>query len=209
MSKIFKVYVLQTSSERAAPKKPSFKQQQLRQRERALVTAAGQLFATKGYERTTVDDVIGVVGISKPTFYSHFSSKEALAIKVIVSGLEAALSQVEAFAAAMPPGEAARAMIEWAIDNQSSPDGEPTFSGALAFFDHEEVLAAESRLTGRLADLINRGQQEGSIEKTVDARLLSRTFRSILKDHSFFDRSGDGKADFSDIKNGLMRLLLG
>lgn len=173
------------------------------------MTAAGRLFATKGYDRTTVDDVIGIVGISKPTFYSHFPSKEALAIQVIVSGLEAALAQVERFAAEVPPGEAARSMIEWAIDNQSNPDGEPTFSGALAFFDHEEVLAAESRLTGRLADLINRGQQEGTIAKTVDARLLSRTFRSILKDNSFFDRPDDAKADFSDIKSGLIRLLLG
>ncbi|WP_174803633.1 TetR/AcrR family transcriptional regulator [Martelella limonii] len=200
---------MQTSSERAAPKKPSFKQQQLRQRETALVTAGGQLLATKGYERTTIDDIIGVVGISKPTFYSHFASKEALAIKVIVSGLETALSKLETFAAAMPPGEASRAMIEWAIDNQFGPDGEPSFSGALAFFDHDDVLAAESRLTGRLADLINRGQQEGTIEKTVDARLLSRTFRSILKDNSFFDRSGEGKADLSEIKSGMIRLLLG
>jgi AcrR family transcriptional regulator len=200
---------LQNTSAHPETKKPSFKQQQVRLREIALVTAAGHLFATKGYERTTIDDVIGVVGISKPTFYSHFQGKEALAIKVIVSGLEAALSQVEAFAAAMPAGEAARAMIEWAIDNQSEPNGEPTFSGALAFFDHEEVLAAESRLTVRLAEVINKGQQEGTIKKTVDAHLLSRTFRSILKDKSFFDRSGDPNADFSEMKNGLKHLLLG
>lgn len=200
---------MQDTSAPPVPKKPSFKQQQLRHRERALVTAAGRLFAEKGYERTTVDDVIGAVGISKPTFYSHFPSKETLAVKVIVAGLETARSRIVAFAETMPPGEAARAMIDWAIDNQSGPDGEPTFSGALAFFDHEEVLAAESRLTARLAELINSGQQEGTIGKSVDANLLSRTFRSILKDNSFFDRSAEQKANVADLKNGLKRLLLG
>src|SRR5471032_2986078 len=117
----------QDTSERPARAKRSFKQEQLRHREDALVKAAGHLFSSKGYERTTIEDVIGFVGISKPTFYSHFASKEALAVKVIVSGLETALSQVEAFAATMPPGDAARAMIDWAIDNQSRPGGEPSF----------------------------------------------------------------------------------
>jgi AcrR family transcriptional regulator len=187
VSKIFKVYILQNPSEPPVPKKPSFKQQQLRQREMALVAAAGHLLAAKGYERTTVDDVIGVVGISKPTFYSHFSGKEALAAKVIVSGLNTAFSRLEAFAATMPPGDA----------------------GALAFFDHEEVVAAETKLAERLAELINRGQQDGTIEKVVDARILSRTFRSILKDNSFFDATGDGKTAISEIKSGLKRLLLG
>lgn len=201
--------MLQDTSERSVPKRPSFKQEQLRHRERALVAAAGHLFVTNGYERTTIDDIIGVVGISKPTFYSHFPSKEALAVKVIVSGVETALSRVEEFASTMPPGEAARAMIDWAIDNQFGPNGEPTFSGALAFFDHEEVLAAESRLTERLADLINRGQQEGTIGNVVDARLLSRIFRSILKDNSFFDASGDRKREAYEIKSGLKNLLLG
>jgi AcrR family transcriptional regulator len=209
MSKNFKAHILQKPGEGSAPTKPSFKQQQLRHRERALVTAAGHLFAEKGYERTTIDDVIGVVGISKPTFYSHFPSKETLAVKVIVSGLEKAFSQVEQLAATMPPDEAARAMIDWAIDNQSGPNGEPTFSGALAFFDHEEVLAAETKLTERLAELINSGQQEGTIEKVVDARILSRTFRSILKDNSFFDGASDSEAEFSAIKSSLQLLLLG
>ena len=199
----------QSSENTPAPKKPSFKQEQLRHREQALVKAGAQLFADKGYERTTIDDVIGVVGISKPTFYSHFAGKEALAIKVIVAGLERALSQVDQYAATMPPGDAARAMIDWAIDNQDGTDGEMGFPGSVAFFDHPEVLAAESRLTERLAELINHGQQEGTIRRVVNARLLSRTFRSILKDRSFFDGSEQMQQEIDALKADLKGLLLG
>ena len=198
----------QNGENASAPKKPSFKQEQLRHREQALVRAGAKLFTEKGYERTTIEDVIGVVGISKPTFYSHFAGKEALAIKVIVAGLEMALSQVEKYAAALPPGEAARAMIDWAIDNQAGPDGEPTFPGSVAFFDQPEVLAAEGRLTERLAELINHGQQEGTIKRLVNARLLSRIFRSILKDNAFFDRSGDHKLEIENLKADIKSLLL-
>jgi len=197
----------QDAGGRVAPKRRSFKQEQLRHREQALVEAAAQLFAQKGYERTTIDDVIGLVGISKPTFYGHFESKEVLAVRVIVSGLEKALAQVEAFAAKMPPGEAARAMVDWAIDNQSGPHGEPSFSGALAFFDNPEVIAVESRLTERLAELINQGQREGTIRKVVHPRLLSLVFRSILKDHAFFDGSAWPQQDIEGIKAEVKRLL--
>jgi AcrR family transcriptional regulator len=199
----------QDKSKRLSQAKGSFKQEQLRFREDALVKAAEHLFSRGGYERTTIDDVIGFVGISKPTFYSHFASKEALAVKVIVSGLETALSQVEAFAATMPAGDAARAMIDWAIDNQSNAVSAPTFPGAIAFFDHDEVLAAENRLTERLSALINQAQQESPIGKFVNAYTLSRIFRSILKDNSFFDTSGNRKQEFDDIKNDIKNILLG
>jgi AcrR family transcriptional regulator len=199
----------QATSKRRVHAKGSFKQEQLRHREDALVKAAEYLFSSRSYERTTIEDVIGFVGISKPTFYTHFASKEALAVKVIVSGLETALHQVEVFAATMPPGDAARAMIDWAIDNQSNPTSTPTFPGSLAFFDHDEVLAAESRLTVRLSSLINLAQQEGPTGKFVNAHTLSRIFRSILKDSSFFDKSGDRKQELEDIKDDIKSILLG
>jgi AcrR family transcriptional regulator len=198
---------LQDTTTRAAPKKYSFKQEQLRLREQALIEAAAHLFASKGYDGATIDDVIGAVGISKPTFYSHFVGKEALAIKVIVSRLEKAISHLEEFATSMPPGQAARAMIDWAIDNQAGPDCEPTFAGALGFFDHEEVVNAEMRLTERLADLINMGQEDGTIKKLVNSRILSMTFRSILKDNSFFGKAND-QQHIDNLKTELKSLLL-
>lgn len=206
-SKISRRIKLQDTRRRSTPKRHSFKQEQLRHRERALIEAAAHLFAAKGYDGATIDDVVGAVGISKPTFYSHFAGKEALAIKVIVSRLEKALSHLEGFATSMPPGEAARAMIDWAIDNQVGSDCEPTFAGALNFFDHEEVLDAESKLTERLADLINRGQRDGTIKKRVSAKILAMTFRSIIKDNSFFGKENDQNY-IDSLKTELRSLLL-
>jgi AcrR family transcriptional regulator len=197
------------ASGRTAPGKNSFKKQQWDLREEALVEAAARLFVRKGYGRTTVEDVIDAVGISKPTFYGHFTSKESLAVRVIVSGLEKALARLEEFSATKPPGTAARAMIDWAIDNQSGPDGEPSFPGALAFFGHGGVLAAESKLTERLADLINKGQRDGTIGKVVQPHILSQTFRSILKDYMFFKDFGGDKSGVDKLKSDIKALLLG
>jgi AcrR family transcriptional regulator len=43
---------------------------------RDLLRAAGRLAARDGYERTRVADIVAEAGLSKSTFYEHFSSKE-------------------------------------------------------------------------------------------------------------------------------------
>ena len=43
-----------------------------------IVSAAWQLFYEKGYNGTTVDDIIGLSGTSKGSFYYYFSTKDEL-----------------------------------------------------------------------------------------------------------------------------------
>jgi AcrR family transcriptional regulator len=43
-----------------------------------LIDVAQGLFLTRGYERTTINDVISATGLSKGAFYHHFRAKEDL-----------------------------------------------------------------------------------------------------------------------------------
>lgn len=43
-----------------------------------IVKAAVDLFRDKGYETTTIDDIVSCAGIAKGTFYQYFRSKEEL-----------------------------------------------------------------------------------------------------------------------------------
>jgi AcrR family transcriptional regulator len=43
---------------------------------REVAAAAMELFATKGYEATTVDEIAAAAGIARRTFFRHFRSKE-------------------------------------------------------------------------------------------------------------------------------------
>jgi AcrR family transcriptional regulator len=49
------------------------KRQETRQR---LTRAAQRLFATQGFDRTTVDEIAETAGVSRRTFFHHFASKE-------------------------------------------------------------------------------------------------------------------------------------
>lgn len=45
-----------------------------------LTMLAQDLFATKGYDQTTIDDLVAAAGMSKRTFFRYFTSKEDLVL---------------------------------------------------------------------------------------------------------------------------------
>ncbi|MGW6294046.1 TetR family transcriptional regulator [Streptomyces sp. NPDC055058] len=67
----------------------------------ALVRAALELFATRGYDGTTVDDIADAVGVSQRTFFRYFAGKEDVAFHVP----RLAESRVVEAVRARPPGE--------------------------------------------------------------------------------------------------------
>lgn len=53
------------------------------QRKQELLNIAYQMFVRKGYEETSIDDIIAEAHIAKGTYYYHFPSKEATLEAVI------------------------------------------------------------------------------------------------------------------------------
>lgn len=49
-----------------------------KERQHEILDAANELFAEKGYDATSVSDIMKKVGIAKGTLYYHFSSKEEI-----------------------------------------------------------------------------------------------------------------------------------
>lgn len=64
-------------------------------RKQEVLDAAMHLFATRGYDNTSINDVIAAIGISKGAFYHHFASKEDLveALAIRYAGAAAVRAQ--------------------------------------------------------------------------------------------------------------------
>lgn len=50
---------------------------------RKIIEAARQLFIEKGYQNTSIMDIISSANVSKGTFYNHFTSKEQCLLSII------------------------------------------------------------------------------------------------------------------------------
>ena len=54
------------------------------ERRKEILETAERLFITKGYTKTTVNDILKEIGIAKGTFYHYFKSKEEVMDEIIM-----------------------------------------------------------------------------------------------------------------------------
>ena len=57
-------------------------------RKQHVIKMAHQLFIEKGFQATSIQDILDYSGISKGTFYNYFSSKSELLIAIFKTHLQ-------------------------------------------------------------------------------------------------------------------------
>ncbi|MEU6347975.1 TetR family transcriptional regulator [Streptomyces sp. NPDC047072] len=77
----------------------------------ALMRTAIELFITRGYERTTVDDIADAVEVSQRTFFRYFAGKEDAALALDEMTVAHFVDAVRARPAHEPPLEALRQAV--------------------------------------------------------------------------------------------------
>ena len=78
------------------------------QKREAFLDAAQKLFSEKGFENTSIDEVVGLAGLTKRTLYQYFQSKEDLFYAVALKGAQ---ELYESSVAAIDQGENSREKI--------------------------------------------------------------------------------------------------
>jgi AcrR family transcriptional regulator len=130
------------------------------QRREQLITVGRGLFADKGFEGTTVEEIAATAEVSKPVIYEHFGGKEGLYAVVVDREIQALLHAITD--ALGEPGHARELLeraalalldyIETSTDGfrilvRDSPPGQSTGSFASLISDVatqvEHILAAE------------------------------------------------------------------
>lgn len=137
-----------------------------------LIDCAQRLFLTKGYERTTINDVIAEAGLSKGAFYHHFRAKEDLLEAVAARFAEQAM--VAARAACSDPSIDALGRLnsllamnrQWKAENLSQL--RPMFTVLLrpenAALYHRIVEAVFRAMAPTFCDIISGGVQAGTFD---------------------------------------------
>jgi AcrR family transcriptional regulator len=131
-----------------------------KQRREQLIEVGRKLFADKGFEATTVEEIAAKASVSKPVVYEHFGGKEGLYAVVVDREIAALLNGITgALSADLSSREtlerAAMALLEYIETStdgfrilvRDSPTGQATGSFASLISDVasqvEHILAAE------------------------------------------------------------------
>ena len=156
----------------------SFREQVLRVREDAIVSAVNKLLADKGFDLMTVDEVAAEVGIAKASLYKHFPSKEALAAAAMVRLLERTLAVIEQQAARTDatPAQRLEAMVRWALTQQLAGEMPvvPSENSSLRaeLMAHKGYLELLMQVSDRLGAWIVAAQEAGDIDAALPPELV-------------------------------------
>lgn len=126
-----------------------------------MVTVAEEMFAERGYQAASMDDIAERVGVSKPMLYEYFGSKEGL------------------FVACIRQARAELAELTWASIAGAGTAEDALRNGLVAFFEFADshrrswqLIRTEAAVAGPAAvDEIEEIRREQS---AIDAALFAR-----------------------------------
>ncbi|GLI27511.1 hypothetical protein ARHIZOSPH14_17530 [Agromyces rhizosphaerae] len=146
--------------------------------------AAVELFATKGYATTSVQEVVEAAGVTKGAMYHYYRSKDDLLFGIYERLLTLQQEHLdEIIGRGMPVAETLRAacvdVIETSIEYL--PEGTVFFRSMhmLTPERHDEVMKRRRHYNDDFVALIERGQAEGVFRTDIP--------RAVLMAHFFSD----------------------
>lgn len=112
----------------------------------ALIRAAMELFAAKGYDHTAVREITDAVDVSERTFFRYFASKEDLALSFVRDATDALVRALAARPAQEEPLTALRHAFHDSQGQRTLGDGalrdEPSFLTVLKLIESTPTLLA-------------------------------------------------------------------
>ncbi len=153
-------------------------------RKQEILMAALQAFAEKGYDKTTVEDIVRISGLSKGTLYWYFTNKEAIfagLVDMVFEGMWLPFQQVTQQTIGQPPPERLRQLL---LNMSASVDDSLNWIGLYAdFFNqawqkpaiHEQFTEFYRRLIGVIEPIVQQGIDDGiflPVDPSVTARML-------------------------------------
>lgn len=138
-------------------------------RKNEIMEAAANLFAEKGFDHTSITDILNAVGIAKGTLYYHFKSKEEIMDALIQQQSAQILSAAQKVAEdkSIPVEERMiRTILSLRVENTEMPEGkemiEHLHRPQNALMQQKSKQIIFKRVPPMLAGIIQDGIEQGS-----------------------------------------------
>ena len=172
--------------------------------EAEILEAAQDLLSERGYATMSMDELAAQVGISKPTLYSHFATKDDIIVATLVRGMERFLALIEAEADEQTPLQRLIFVLHtfMSFQEQKSMNTQPWTPELFQLIcAREEGMAWIRRIDAAIIALIQAGMAAGEIDPSLDPPTVASAFYALggaLK-HIRFTRAGATHPNAADM----------
>lgn len=181
-----------------------------------LIQAMRELARRKGFDRTSVNDVLTATGVGKGSFYHHFKDKQSLEMAVLESDRDEFMRQIDDWLDAPTPLEA----LDGFFLNALAKHRETEFLGgclwgntALEMSDSNPVFskyveAVFDEWIAKIANVVNAGQACGQFRSDVSAAELSRSIVALIEGGIMMSRLAKEETPMRQCLSSLRNLLV-
>jgi TetR/AcrR family transcriptional repressor of nem operon len=176
--------------------------------ENEVLTKAVYLFWRKGYNGTSMQDLVDGLGISRSSLYDTYGDKHTLFIKALESYRESATNKMcDIVTNSISAKEAVRQLLEMTtLDLVSDFEHKGCFmtNAAIEVAPHDKevsdmICRNDQQIESAFTKAIEKGQTSGEISGTQDARALARFILNNVKGMRVSAKSTTDKRLFDDI----------
>jgi len=171
-----------------------------------VLEKAMQVFWTKGYERTSVRDLVAATGINRGSMYDTFGDKKAL----YLSSLEHYCSGEKRLAPARSNGESGMNAIRRIFEAVAAAGPQARKRGCFIsntiaeFGSHGSAISQTARYgvertEAAFAQLVSQAQVTGDIRRDHDPHVLARYLTSSLNGLRLMAKADKDRADLDGI----------
>jgi TetR/AcrR family transcriptional regulator of autoinduction and epiphytic fitness len=192
--------------------KPNWRDQQRVLREEAILDAAHELLAERGYSVMSMDDVAAQVGISKATLYQHFPSKEELAVRTVVRRINRTIALIRDQNAALSAIDRLEEVVQRILENRYSKSRctpvHPTgMMPSSLLRDHPLYQEAQHKIETLMAKLVDEAKAQGDVYAHYPTIIIVQMFFSYLRDTSFETLVRSGAVSPQELTDTLMEMV--
>ena len=183
--------------------------------EEAVLDRALALFWARGYESTSIDDLVRETGLGRASLYGAFGDKEALFRRILERYQARAMAQAEKVLTEPSALRALQRLTEANIENACPSDGPrgclTTLTASLPGPQDERTRAlVETAIRDTeqfFTRLVKRGQAEGEITTRESAASLGRYLLVTMQGIATAARMGRPKRELKEVAAQALSLL--
>jgi AcrR family transcriptional regulator len=161
----------------------SYKERERQRREQEILLCARRIIHETGAANLNMDQLADAVGVSKPTLYQHFKSKDDLIVRVLVDGF-AELEEYLSATDEVVPLERLKTTLRVILRHRYGEDG------LLADFEtelfmstlmtHPQVVAAKGRIRTEVYRMVEEGKASGTITSILPTEFIGCLFFKLI-----------------------------
>lgn len=163
--------------------KLSYKERERLRREREILRTAAQIIHERGYANLNMDDVAEEVGISKPTIYQHFKSKDEMVVSTMLASVEESEAVLENLRDQAPMEQITgmmRHMLRTFYDEEQVPAIMLMEPSLHTMESYQRAMERVYKVGEKMSTIIKQGQDQGQIKADLPPRVIMYGFFSLL-----------------------------